>query len=108
MKLKYPKKVNNKQLNYFFQSLSLNYLSKESKRKDLKVNEKMKRQKLTYKPILNDLYRLYNFITLNKRLCVLEFGCGYSSIIINKALEANKKKFKEDANENFIKSKSFI
>ena len=99
MKLKYPKKVNNKQLNHFFQSLSLNYLTKESKRKDLKVNEKMKRQKLTYKPILNDLYRLYNFITLNKRLCVLEFGCGYSSIIINKALESNKKNFKKKTKE---------
>lgn len=37
---------------------------------------------------------------LNKRLCVLEFGCGYSSIIINKALEANKKNFKKNTEEN--------
>ena len=49
MKLKYPKKINNKQLNQFFQFLSLNHLTKESKRRDLKVNEKMRKQKLTYK-----------------------------------------------------------
>lgn len=68
-------------------------LIKDSKRRDLGVNEKMKKQKLPYKADLNDLYRLYNFITLNKRLCVMEFGCGNSSIIINKALQYNKKNF---------------
>ena len=85
MKLKYPKILDNKSYINFFKSLSLNDLVIDSKRRDLRVNEKMKKQKMPYKPELSDLYRLYKFITLNKRLCVLEFGCGKSSIVINKA-----------------------
>ena len=93
MKIKYPKKINNNLIKSFFINLSLKNLINDSKRRTLGVNEKMKKQRLPYKADLNDLYRLYKFITLNKRLCVLEFGCGNSSIIINKALDFNKKNF---------------
>ena len=42
-------------------------------------------------PQLGDLYRLYEFITLNKRTTVLEFGSGWSSLIIHLALHKLKK-----------------
>ena len=44
-----------------------------------------------YSPELIDLYRLYNLIFQNKRTTVLEFGCGWSSVIIVKALIDLKK-----------------
>ena len=93
MKIKYPKQINKNSIRSFFINLSMKNLIKDSKRRSLGVNEKMKKQRLPYKAELNDLYRLYKFITLNKRLCVLELGCGNSSIIINKALDFNKKNF---------------
>lgn len=42
-----------------------------------------------YRPELLDLYRLHRFIILNKRLTVLEFGCGWSSLIMADALTKN-------------------
>ena len=46
-----------------------------------------------YPPMLEDLYRLYQFIVLNKRTTILEFGSGWSSLIFNLALSENKKKY---------------
>ena len=46
-------------------------------------------------PDLKDLLFLYQFITLNKRTTVLEYGCGWTSLIIHLALMNNKKKYKK-------------
>ncbi len=43
-------------------------------------------------PNLQDLFNLWHLIVLNKRTCVLEFGSGFSSIIISSALTYLKKK----------------
>ena len=40
----------------------------------MKLNEK-------YFPNLNDLYRLYQFVIINKRTTILEFGSGWSTLI---------------------------
>ena len=55
--------------------------------------EKSKRDDLAnpYKPEIRDLYNLYNYIILNKRITVLEFGSGWSSLIIALALDKLKK-----------------
>ena len=47
-------------------------------------------------PELNDLYNLYQFIILNKRTTICEFGSGYSSLIFNLALKELKNKFSND------------
>jgi hypothetical protein len=39
-----------------------------------------------FKPDLYDLYRLYQFVVLNKRTTILEFGSGWSSLIFSLAL----------------------
>ena len=52
--------------------------------------------KFPYKPDLIDLYRLYFYIFLNKRTTVLEFGSGWSTLIIALALTDLKKKYKKD------------
>ena len=52
--------------------------------------------KTTYSPEIMDLYRLHQFIILNKRLTVLEFGSGWSSLILAHALMINEKNFFND------------
>ena len=61
-------------------------------KKDKKNNFDIRLTKNPQPPELRDLYRLYQFIVLNKRTTVLEFGCGYSSVVISKALEFNRQK----------------
>ena len=46
-----------------------------------------------YKPELNDLYRLYELVKINKRTTILEFGCGWSSLIFSLALSELKRKY---------------
>jgi hypothetical protein len=76
-KILVPKKISNIQIKKFFKNKNLNELINLSKLRDLKVNEMIINS--PFKPELNDLYRLYQFIFLNKRTTVLEFGSGYSS-----------------------------
>ena len=47
--------------------------------------------KKTYPPEIIDLCRLHQFVILNKRLTILEFGSGWSSLIMAHALMINKK-----------------
>jgi hypothetical protein len=97
MNFKSPKKRTDTQIKKFFKQKFKNKFLKEiflfSVPKDLGINEKMVPRLTPYKPQIKDLYRLYEFIVRNKRLCVLEFGCGWSSLIINEALEHNKKNY---------------
>ena len=44
-------------------------------------------------PELKDLYRLYQFVILNKRTTILEFGSGWSSLIFTLALMELKKHY---------------
>ena len=74
-KILVPKKITDIQIKKFFKNKNLNELINLSKLRDLKVNEMIINS--PFKPELNDLYRLYQFIFLNKRTTVLEFGSGY-------------------------------
>lgn len=90
VKIKLPPNKTKKQIEDFFIKKGLYLLVSESKKKNLSVNEMI--IKAPYKPDLNDLYRLYQFITLNKRTTILEFGSGWSSLIFYLALHDLKKK----------------
>ena len=93
-KIKIPKKINTESLINFFKEKKLHdlidffYSSKK-----LSVNEVVSGNLPPYPPMLEDLYRLYQFIVLNKRTTILEFGSGWSSLIFNLALSENKKKY---------------
>ncbi len=82
--IKVPKKNKNKNFfkNYFKKHRLFKYL-------DVKTTE--------FKPNLKDLFLLHQYIILNKRLTVLEFGTGWSSLIIQHALNLNRKNFYKDA-----------
>lgn len=86
-----PPKKTNKEIEKFFKKKGLNLFVNESKGKQLSVNEMI--VDAPYIPELNDLYRLYQFIVLNKRTTILEFGSGWSSLIFYLALNDLKKKY---------------
>ena len=76
---KVPKKASKKELISFFKYYKLEKLIKLGSLPDESVNSLL--VKKPYKPELEDLYRLFKMIILNKRTTVLEFGCGWSSLI---------------------------
>ena len=91
IKIKIPPKKSTIQIEEFFKKKGLNSAIKESKRKKPSVNEMI--VDAPYIPELNDLYRLYQFIVLNKRTTILEFGSGWSSLIFYLALNDLKKRY---------------
>lgn len=89
--IKIPKKNSKKEVIKFFKKKKFYKLISESKNISLKVNQLI--SKNAYKPELFDLYNLYWIIRLNKRITSLEFGCGWSSLVIAKALSENKSSY---------------
>ena len=89
--VKFPKALSQKQIERFFTDQNLKSLIYLSKGKSYDVNEMVVNK--PYKPELVDLYRIYNFVILNKRTTVLEFGSGFSSIMFSLALQENKRKY---------------
>lgn len=91
--VKFPKKLSLKKIEKFFLKKGLKELIKLSKGPNQKVNEMILSN--PYKPELDDLYRLYQFIVLNKRTTILEFGSGWSSLVFSIALNNLKNKFEK-------------
>ena len=89
--IKFPKSKSKKFIENFFIKKGLKSLVLESKKKII-LNKKLS-SKETFIPELNDLYRLYQFVILNKRTTILEFGSGWSSLIFNLALFEMKQKY---------------
>jgi hypothetical protein len=96
-KIIFPKKLNFSQIKNFFHTKDLGFILNFSNKGKLNINE----MKVSdpFKPDLYDLYRLYQFVVLNKRTTILEFGSGWSSLIFSFALselqDAYKKKIYE-------------
>ena len=107
--VKFPKKLSQKQIEQFFIDQNLKSLIYLSKGKSYTVNEMIVNQ--PHKPELVDLYRLYNFVILNMRTTVLEFGSGFSSIMFSLTLQENKRRYynkikmmvKAKTKTNFVK-----
>ena len=92
--IKKPKNISLDGIKNFFINLGLEEMIHESITRDLNVNEM--RVDKPYKPDLKDLYRLYFFILNNKRTTVMEFGSGWSSLVMALALTELKKKYSGD------------
>lgn len=84
--LKIPKNVNEKEAADFFLKIGLKDIVVKNKKKKKYTNKPILNQLNVLKPDIVDLYRIYKFIVLNKRTTVVEFGCGWSSVVIMKAL----------------------
>jgi hypothetical protein len=94
IKIKFPKKKTNKQIENFFQEKGLSFMVVESKKRKLFVNEMTSDS--IYVPELHKLYNLYQYILLNKRTTILEFGSGWSSLVFHIALTELKNKYSEN------------
>lgn len=92
--IKIPKKPNNKELTNFFRKKKLKDIINKSQKNSLKINQL--RSKVPYKPELLDLYVIFQFVKLNKRISCLEYGSGWSSLFIALALNENEKKYKKE------------
>lgn len=92
--IKIPRIPTKNKIIEFFKKKNFKNLLINSKKKSLKINQLLNDQ--PYKPELTDLYNLYWIIRLNKRITSLEFGSGWSSLIIAKALNDNKSLYLKD------------
>jgi len=92
-KIKFPQKKTYKEMKSFFKKRKIDinqnykFITRENVVKENKI----------YGPEIEDLYRLYNFIFLNKRTTILEFGTGWSSLILTRALFDLKEKYLKTA-----------
>tara|TARA_B110001452_G_scaffold149161_1_gene124180 strand:- start:14982 stop:15830 length:849 start_codon:yes stop_codon:yes gene_type:complete len=99
-KIKIPPKISHEKIEKFFIDKKMKELVDLSKSsKILRVNEIVSKNLPPYPPILEDLYRLYQFIVLNKRTTILEFGSGWSSLIFSISLSKNKNLYSKEIKE---------
>ena len=94
LKYKKPPFKNKKYLEDFFIKKGLKFLVDQSKKKKPLVNQ-MKMVELTM-PELDDLYNLYQYILINKRTTILEFGSGWSTLIFSLVLRELRNKFSNE------------
>ena len=92
--IKIPKKPTNKELINFFRKKKLKNILNKSKKNTLTVNQLKSTE--PYKPELLDLYIIFQLIKSNKRISCLEYGSGWSSLLIALALNENEKQYKKE------------
>ena len=83
------KKINYKSL----KDIKQFFYKKNSKLFDF---SKKKIRQLSIPPEPNDLYNLYQYVLINKRTTILEFGSGWSSLIFNLALNELANKYSDE------------
>ena len=105
-KIRFPKRISDnnqilKKLEKVFNDKPFfeDFLNRSKKIEKKELNPNSMFQDHSYKPQTNDLMRLYEFIILNKRTTVLEFGSGWSTLIISIALNQLKKKYEHEIKE---------
>ena len=93
--IKLPRPKKSSEIKEYFKSYNIyHFFEKAIPQKNISIKKLLnKDRKNTYPPELQDLYFLHEFIILNKRLTVLEFGSGWSSLVMANALMINKDRY---------------
>ena len=60
-----------------------------------------------FPPVWDDLVRLHRLVRTRRVTTVLEFGCGYSTVVLADALAKNEKEFKTFVSANLRRSNAF-
>ena len=94
IKITLPPKKSKKYIENFFIQRGLKIIVDQSKKRKRSVNEMIVSK--PYIPDLNKLFNLYQFIVINKRTTILEFGSGWSSLMLSLALSEVKNKFSNE------------
>ena len=98
MKLSYRPKIpttkNKKFIEKFFIKKGLKLLVELSKKAKPSVNQMVMDE--PYFPELDDLYNLYQYVLINKRTTLFEFGSGWSTLIFSLALKELKNKYSKE------------
>ena len=81
----------------FFIKKGLKILVDLSKKKKTSVNQMVTNE--PYIPELDGLYNLYQYILINKRTTILEFGSGWSTLIFGLALNELSNKFSNEVKQ---------
>ena len=89
--MKKPVNKNREFVKKFFAKKGLQILVDLSKKKNRSVNQMVLNE--PFIPELDDLYNLYQYILINKRTTILEFGSGWSTLIFSLALNELSNKF---------------
>ena len=92
--IKLPSTKNQKYIENFFIKKNLKSIVDFSKKEEPSVNKMVMNE--LYIPYLSKLYRLYQFVLINKRTTVFEFGSGWSTLIFSLALKELRDKFSKE------------
>jgi len=92
--IKIPSPKTKKYIENFFNRKNLKLLVKLSKKQKPSVNQMIVNE--PYIPELEDLYRLYQFVLVNRRTTIFEFGSGWSTLIFSLAIKKLKDKFSKE------------
>ena len=82
---KIPSLKNQKFIENFFINKNLKLLVELSKKKKPSVNQMTSDE--PYFPELDDLYHLYQYVLINKRTTIFEYGSGWSTLIFSLVLK---------------------
>ncbi len=93
-KCKKPINKSKKFIENFFIKKGLRVLVDLSKKKKPSVNNMILKE--PYVPELDDLYNLYQYVLINKRTTILEFGSGWSTLIFSLALKELSDKYLDE------------
>ena len=91
---KKPINKSRKFIENFFIKKGLKILVDLSKKKKPTINTMILKE--PYAPELEDLYNLYQYVVINKRTTILEFGSGWSTLIFSLALQELTEKFSSE------------
>lgn len=94
-KIKIPKKKNLSEIKIYFKKVGLGFILDYSNSNLSNNSHDLRYSKSVYPPNLQDLYSLHQLIILNKRIKILEYGTGWSTLVMSHALHLNNKKFRK-------------
>ena len=83
--------LSSSKIKQYFKKFGLEDIANKKNFKKRHVNQM--RDNFAFQPELDELYLLHRYIILFKRMTVLEFGIGWSTIVMANAIQDNKKKY---------------